>query len=77
MIYCSITIVVILDLMEQNYVDDHTAKQVSDTASDGNDTSSWNYLPDDSGDGLSLTPKYGHFDHSIDSCSLHCRFKWL
>ena len=51
--------------MEQNYVDDHTAKQVSDTASDDNDTSSWHYVPDDFYDGLSLTPKQMYFDHSI------------
>ena len=55
--------------MEQNYVNDHTAKQVSDTASDGNDTSSWNYLPHDYSDELPLTPKHMYFDHSIDSCS--------
>ena len=67
--YCNITIVVILDVMEQSYVDDHTAKQVSDTASDDNDTSSWHYLPDEFSDRWSLTPKHMHFDHSIDSCS--------
>ena len=44
--------------MEQNYVDDHTAKQVSDTASDVSDTSSWNYLPDDFSDELPSTPKH-------------------
>ena len=55
--------------MEQNYVNDHTAKQVSDTASDGNDTSSWHYLPDDYSDELPLTPKHMYFDHSIHSCS--------
>ena len=57
--------------MEQNYVDDHTAKQVSDTASDDNDTSSWHYVPDDFYDGLSLTPKQMYFDHSIaiNSCN--------
>ena len=56
--YSSIAIIVLLDVLTQGYVDYHTAKRVSDTASDGSDVSSWNYLPDDFGDELPLTPKH-------------------
>ena len=58
--YSSITIIVLLDVITQGYVDYHTAKQVSDIASDGSDVSSWSYLPDDFGDELPLTPKHAH-----------------
>ena len=60
MLYSSITIIVLLDVLTQDYVDYHTAKRVSDIASDGSDVSSWNYLPDNFGDRLPLTPKHAH-----------------
>ena len=56
--YFDITIIIILG--SQGYVDYRTAKQVSDTTSDGSDVSSWNYVPDDFGDELPLTPKHAH-----------------
>ena len=58
--YFNITIIVILDVTTQGYVDYHTAKQVSDTTSDSSDVSNWNYLPDDFDDELPLTPKHAH-----------------
>ena len=58
--YFNITIIVILDVKTQGYVDYPTTKQVSDITSDGSDVSSWNYLTDDFGYELPLTPKHAH-----------------